>query len=674
MIGVDVRRRAAELRREIERANDLYYNLGRPELTDAEYDALLAELHDLEAAQPELRTPDSPTQRVGAPLPKGAGFAVVEHVVPMLSIDSLTTPAQVAEFDARARRALGLAPEDPLAWAIEPKLDGVSANLLYENGRLVRGLSRGDGVRGEDITRNLRTIRNLPLALRGDAPPPARIEVRGEVLLSREAFAALRERSETTTETPFRNARNAVAGSLKLLDARSVARRALDFVCWGVGHAEDLPVATYRELRERLAGYGFAVADQFEVADTLDGLLAFHARLEAQRDAMPYEMDGVVAKIDRLDYQRKLGSTARSPRWLLAYKFAARRAVTAVREIRWQVGRTGAVTPVAVLAPVELAGVTVQRATLHNWSLLAERDVRVGDTVEIERAGDVIPEVVAVVKQARRHGAKRTRPPARCPTCAAPLATEGAFLYCPNLECAAQLKGRIVHLASRRALDIDRLGPKYVDQLMDAGLLRQLEDVFLLPAQRERILALDRWAERSFDKLAAEIEKGKTPALARFVYALGIRHVGEQTARDLAAAFGDLDSLRSADEAKLLEVNGVGVEVARAIRAFFALPTTERFLAHARAAGVRVQPHAEGGALGPLAGRVFVFTGGLESLSRDEAKERVEALGARTSGSVTKKVTDVVLGDSPGSKADKARELGIAVLTETEFLRLLETS
>jgi DNA ligase (NAD+) len=674
MKAVDPRRRAAELRRAIDRANDLYYNLGRPELTDTEYDELIAELHALEAADPELRTADSPTQRVGAPLAKGTGFAVVEHLVPMLSIDSLTSRDQVVEFDARTRRGLGLATDEALAWAVEPKLDGVSASLLYENGSLVRGLSRGDGVRGEDITRNLRTIRNLPLALRGPGPFPARVEVRGEVILSRAAFASLRERSETTTETPFRNARNAVAGSLKLLDPRSVARRALDFVCWGVGHLEGLDVATYGELRAALEEYGFAVAEQFEIARTLDALLAFHARLESRRDDLPYEMDGVVAKVDRLDYQRKLGSTARSPRWLLAYKFAARRAVTAVREIRSQVGRTGAVTPVAVLEPVELAGVTVQRATLHNWNLLGERDVRVGDTVEIERAGDVIPEVVAVVLDARRKGARRARPPAQCPVCDQALAPEGAFLYCLNLECPAQLKGRIVHLAGRRALDIDRLGPKYVDQLMAAGLLRQIEDVFTLPRHREQILQLDRWAERSFDKLAAEIEKAKTPTFARFLYALGIRHIGEQTARDLAAAFGDLDALRAAEEAKLLEVDGVGAEVARAIRAFFELPTTERFLAHAHDAGVRVQPHADGGALGPLAGRVFVFTGGLEKLTRDEAKERVEALGARTSGSVTKKTTDVVLGSEAGSKADKARKLGVAILTEAEFLQLLEST
>lgn len=667
------RERILELRRQIDRANDLYYNEGQPELTDAEYDELFRELRQLEDAHPELRAADSPTTRVGAPLPRGSGFAIVEHLAPMLSIESLTSAGQVTEFEARARKLLELDSDAKLEWAVEPKLDGVSANVLYEHGRLVRGLSRGDGARGEDVTRNLSTIRNLPLQLLGKGPFPSRIEVRGEVIMSRTAFAALRARTETTTDTPFRNARNTVAGSLKLLDPHVVARRGLDFICWGVGHLDDSGWTSYADLRAWLGDCGLTLAEPFEVVDSLDGLLAFHRRLEEQRDTLPYELDGVVAKLNQIEQQRRMGTTARTPRWALAYKFAPRQAVTTVREIRSQVGRTGAVTPVAILEPVELAGVTVQRATLHNWGLLNERDVRVGDVVEIERAGDVIPEVVRVMLDQRKRGTRKAKPPDACPVCAQALTTEGAFVYCINLECPAQLKGRIVHLASRRALDIDRLGPKYVDQLMAAGLLKQVEDVFTLPAQRERILELERWAERSFDKLAAEIDKAKTPTLARFLYGLGIRHVGEQTARDLAAAFGDLDTLRKAETNTLLEVDGVGLEVANSILEFFALPTTARFLEHAQAAGLRVQAAAAGGALGPLAGRVFVFTGGLETLTRDEAKERVEALGARTGASVTKKVTDVVVGTDAGSKAEKAKALGLAMLTEKEFLALLES-
>jgi DNA ligase (NAD+) len=668
---VDVEKRIAELRDRIERANDRYYNRGAPEISDAEYDALFAELQQLEAEHPELRTQDSPTQRVGAPLPRGTRFPTEAHLEPMLSIDSLTSEEMVREFDARARRQLGLEYGAPLRWVVEPKFDGVSASLLYEGGYLVRALSRGDGANGEVITANVRTIRSVPLRLRG-ASSPARVEVRGEVILSRDAFAALQESEETTTESSFRNARNTVAGTLKLLDPAVVAARRLEFICWGVGRLEGLEVESYADLRARLAGFAFRMAEPSEVVDTIDGVIAFHRRLEAERDRIDYEMDGIVAKVERIDLQRRLGRTARSPRWALAYKFTAKRGDTVVLNIRSQVGRTGAVTPVAELQPIDLAGVTVKRASLHNWALLAERDVRVGDHVEIQRAGDVIPEVVRVHVEKRGPDSAPVVPPERCPVCASALQSEGAHLYCVNVDCPAQLMGRVVHLAGRRALNIDRLGPKYIEQLMAAGLLTSLEDVFALPGKREAILELDRWGERSFDKLAEEIEKAENPTLERFLYALGIRHVGEQTARDLAEAFPDLDALAAADEETLTQVDGVGPEVAKSIRAFFAVPANVRFLAAAKDAGLRVQTRESKPREGPLAGRVFCFTGGLATLSRDQARALVEARGGAFASSLTKQVTDVVLGEKAGSKAERARKMQLRIWTEPEFLELVE--
>ncbi len=663
-------RRIRELRDAIRTADHLYYNHGAPELSDAQYDALLRELQDLEQAHPDLVTADSPTQRVGAPLPKGQSLPTHAHLQPMLSIESLMTEPEAREFIARARKTLELADDAPLRWAAEPKLDGVSANLLYEDGVLVRGLSRGDGAVGEDITRSLRTVRNLPLRLLGAGPFPARMEVRGEVIMSKADFARLQEEQATSADATFRNARNTVAGTLKLQDPRIVSSRPMDFIAWTIGHLEGPRPATHQEVRARLHGWGFHVTEPFAVAADADALVAFHDDLEARRDALPYEMDGIVGKVDRLDLQDRLGRTARAPRWALAFKFQARLAITRVLAIGAQVGRTGAVTPVAHLEPVDLAGVTVRNASLHNWGLLQERDVREGDTVEIQRAGDVIPEIVRVLVERRPADSAPKAPPSHCPTCQGELEPEGAFLYCVNLDCPDQLRGRIVHLCGRRALDIEGLGPKQVAQLIEAGIVRSVEDVFGLDRRQAEILQLERWGERSFQKLSEQLHKAKTPTLARFLNAIGIRHVGEQTAKDLAAHFGSLATLQGASEAQLCEVDGVGEEVARSVRHFFELPQNQHFLAAIAAHGVAVQEAAAAGQ-GPLSGRVFVFTGGMTALGRDAAKAKVEALGARTSGTVSKKVTDVVAGTDAGSKLEKARKLGLRVLSEQEFLDLV---
>jgi DNA ligase (NAD+) len=668
-----VNQRIAELCEQIRTADHEYYNLGQPSLSDVEYDRLYAELRQLEAEYPDMVRPDSPTRRIGAPLPKGSSFATARHLAPMLSIESLMTAGDVDEFDARARRTLEFEDGQDLAWACEPKLDGVSASLLYEHGNLVRGLSRGDGEQGEDITQNLRTIRNLPLRLAGKGPFPSRIELRGEVIMTKAHFAKLQEVSETSAETQFRNARNTVAGTLKLLDPRAVAARPLDFLCFATGHAEGLRFETHSELRAILTGWGLQVTEPYAVVTGAAGVRAFRDDLERRRDDLPYEMDGIVAKLDRIDLQNRLGRTARTPRWALAYKFAPRLAITRIVAIGAQVGRTGAVTPVANLEPVELAGVTVRNASLHNWGLLAERDIRAGDTVEIQRAGDVIPEVVRVLPEQRPAGSRPTAPPTACPECAAPLAQEGKFLYCSNLDCRAQVVGRIVHLVARRALDIEGLGPKQVEQLFAAGLLGSVEDVFLLPQKRAAVLELDRWGEKSFDNLAAQIDKAKSPGLARFLNAIGIRHVGEQTAKDLAAHFGSLPSLQAASKDQLLEVDGVGEEVAESLLRFFGSPPNQRTLRAFADAGVRVQDEVRRGA-GPLQGRVFVFTGGLASMGRDEARLRVEQLGGATASSITKQTTDVVAGEAAGSKIEKAKKLGIPILDEEQFRRLLEST
>ncbi len=661
----------AALRERIRRADDQYYNDGHSDLTDAQYDELFVQLRNLERAHPELVTEDSPTQTVGAPLEKGGAFATHEHLEQMGSLESLMQAEDVDAFVLRARKLLELSDEEPLCWTCEPKLDGVSANLLYEDGVLVRGLSRGDGQVGEDLTRNLLTIRNLPHKLHGDGPFPSRVEVRGEVIMSKRGFAALQQREETSSEGTFRNARNPVAGTLKLMDPRVVKRRPLDFLAFAVGRVEGFELTSQTDLRSQLASWGFTVAEPVAAAAEIAAIHAYHDDLEARRDELPYEMDGAVAKVDAVDLQQRLGRTSRTPRWALAYKFAPRLARSRVEKIGAQVGRTGAVTPVAHLAPTELAGVTVRNASLHNWALLAERDIREGDVVEIQRAGDVIPEVVRVFVDERGEDSAPAQPPETCPVCANPLQPEGKFLYCDNIDCAAQLVGRIVHLASRKALDIEGLGPKQVEQLVEAEIVTSVEDVFTLADRKDQLLELERWGERSTKNLLAQIDARRTPPLARFLNGIGIRHVGETTAKDLAAHFGTLDRLRAATNAELLAVDGVGDEVAAAVIEFFALPKNQQTLATLHAEGVEPQEaeRVEGGA---LAGRVFCFTGGLSTMSRDEAKEKVEALGAKAATGVSKKVTDVVAGADAGSKLAKAEKLGLRIHTEEEFCSILE--
>ena len=660
-----------DLRSRIRTADVDYYNGGESKITDAQYDEMFVRLRNLEAEHPDLVTADSPTQRVGAPLAKGGSFATQEHLAPMGSLESLMGAEEVRAFVERARKLLEIAEDDPLTWSCEPKLDGVSANLLYENGVLTRGLSRGDGQSGEDVLRNLLTIRNLPERLSGDGPFPSRIEIRGEVIMSKSGFAALQQREETSNEGTFRNARNTVAGTLKLLDPRVVKRRPLDFLAFAVGFVEGINFATHEQLRSQLSEWGFTVATPAQPANDVDAILAFRDDLEQRRDDLPYEMDGVVAKVNNFEEQQLLGRTSRTPRWALAYKFAPRLARSKVEKIGAQVGRTGAVTPVAHLTPTELVGVTVRNASLHNWALLAERDVREGDAVEIQRAGDVIPEIVRVFADERTTESKPIEPPTECPACGGPLQLDGKFLYCSNIDCAAQLVGRVVHLASRRAFDIEGLGPKQVEQLVAAKLVTSVEDVFDLRAKQDQLLELERWGKRSTQNLLKQIDARKSLPLGRFLNGIGIRQVGESTARDLATHFGTLDRLSQSTTAELLAVDGVGDEVASSIIQFFTSGKNKATLLALRSAGVEPLA-AERNDSGPLAGRVFVFTGGLTTMSRDEAKEKVEALGAKTVGGISKKVTDVIAGTDAGSKLAKAEKLGLRILDEEAFNQALE--
>jgi len=657
-----------ELRRLIRRHDHLYHVLARPEVPDAEYDRLFAELKALEERHPDQVPPDSPTRRVGATPEEGSGFEVVPHSLPMLSIDSLSSPEAVLEFDARIKRGLGLPEEARVEYAAEPKFDGVSTSILYEEGVLRRGLTRGDGVHGEDITRNLRTIRSLPLRLHGDADRlPRLLEVRGEAILSRQAFEKLNRSLEDQGEAPFANPRNAAAGTLKRLDPAVVARRPLEFIAWGLGRVHGVSFRTYEEAMLRLGEWGFRVSERFQVLKGVEEVLAYHDALQEARDRFAYEMDGIVAKVNEFKAHDRLGATSRHPRWLLAYKFKPREATTRVREIRVQVGRTGTLTPVAVLEPVALGGVTVKRATLHNENEAREKDVRVGDLVVAERAGDVIPEVVRVLREERTGEPPPFAMPETCPECGAQVVREGAFVLCPNISCPAQVLGRIVHLAGRRALDIDRLGVKLVAQLMEAGLVREVADVFYL--DREKLVALERWGEKSADNLLEQIERSKRVPLPRLLMALGIRQVGETTARLLAERFPSLEDLDRASLEELQEVEGIGPEVAAAIHDFFQTPENVRTIRRMVEAGLHVgRPRAAEGA---LAGKVFLFTGTLTSMTRNEAQGRVEARGGTTVEGLSARVSYLAVGADPGTKAEKARKLGVPILTEEEFLDLI---
>jgi len=670
--------RAAWLRAELERHNHAYYVLDTPTIPDAEYDKLFRELQGLEAEYPELLSADSPTQRVGGtPLKE---FPPRQHGVPMLSLNNAFSPEEVEAFDKRVRD--GLETIAAVDYAVEPKFDGLAISLTYENGVFICGATRGDGVTGEEVTPNLRTLRSIPLRLQGEGWP-ALIEIRGEVLMFKADFADLNARQRERGDKEFANPRNAAAGSLRQLDSKITASRPLSFFAYGVGAgAEALAVKTHSELMDKLAAWGFPVAAERAVVTGSHGQLEFFAKIGILRPTLPYDIDGVVYKVNRLDWQARLGFVSRAPRFAIAHKFPAEEALTEVLGIDVQVGRTGAITPVARLKPVFVGGVTVTNATLHNEDEVRRKDVRVGDTVIVRRAGDVIPEVVAIVPEKRPtrdlFGGEPLHPPFElpkvCPECGSAVARgiDEAIARCTGgLYCPAQRKQALRHYAARRAMDIEGLGDKIVDQLVDAGLVHTPADLYKLTV--ETLAGLDRMGEKSAQNLVAAIDHSRQTTLARFIFALGIRNVGEATARDLARHFGNLDGIIAADIEALQQVPDVGPVVAASIVAFFNESHNREIIAQLLAAGLH-WTEGEPADAGPklLAGKTLVLTGTLPTLKRDDAKAMIEAAGGKVAGSVSKKTDFVVAGEEAGSKLEKALELGVAVIDEAELLKLLE--
>ena len=676
----DPARRAADLRAQLRHHAHRYYVLDAPEIPDADYDRLFEELQALEAAHPELATPDSPTQRVlGAVL---EGLTPVRHAVPMLSIHTETdnSAAGAEKFDARVRKALELGADDPpLRYAAELKFDGLAINLRYERGLLVQAATRGDGETGEDVTHTVRTIGAVPLRLEGcDAPV---LEVRGEVFMRRDDFEALNERQRQRGERTFVNPRNAAAGVVRQLDARIAAERRLSFYAYGLGEVQGLALPpTHSGLLDALESWGVPVSAERTVAEGAAGLVAFHAAVAAKRDALPFDIDGVVYKVDDRALQQRLGFKSREPRWAVAHKYPAQEQTTTLQDIDIQVGRTGKLTPVAKLAPVFVGGTTVSNATLHNADEIARKDVRIGDTVIVRRAGDVIPEVVGVVAERRPPGARPfdlvAKLDGKCPVCGSEIAREEGevdWRCSGGLFCAAQRKQALLHFAGRRAMDIEGLGDRLVEQLVDGGLIRTLPELYDLDVAR--LAGLERMAEKSAQNLVDGLDKSKRTTLPRFLFALGIRHVGETTARDLARHFGSLERIEQASLEALLEVPDVGPIVAQSVRTFFDEPHNREVVAQLRKRGIVWDEHegaaAQAGAPRPLAGKTFVLTGTLPALTRDEAKALIEAAGGKVTGSVSKKTDVVVAGEEAGSKLDKARELGIEVVDEAGLRALL---
>ena len=664
--------RAAELRERLDYHNYRYYVLDDPEIPDVEYDRMFRELEELEAEHPELRTPDSPTQRVGgAPV---EGFSEVRHLVPMLSLENAFTADELQAFDRRVRDRLDT--DEEISYAAETKLDGMAISLLYEDGHLVRGATRGDGQTGEDVTHNVRTVESIPLRLRGEGHPP-RLEVRGEIYMPKAGFARLNERLAASGSKTFVNPRNAAAGTLRQLDPKVAAQRPLEFFAYGVGYSEgaELP-ERHSEVLEMLKGWGVRVSPLNRVVQGAAGCQAYYDQMLGQRDELPYEIDGVVFKVDKRSQQQALGFVSRAPRWAVAFKFPAQEVTTVVRGVDFQVGRTGALTPVARLEPVFVGGVTVSNATLHNMDEIERKDVRIGDSVIVRRAGDVIPEVVRVLHERRKGRPEPVELPDKCPVCGSDVVRpEGqAVARCSGgLFCAAQRKEKLRHFASRRAMDIEGLGARIIEQLVEEGVdgkeIQTPADIYALTA--DELAGLERMGEKSAANLVASINRSKDTSFARFLFALGIPEVGEVTAASLARHFGNIDRLAQAEVEDLEAVPDVGPVIAQHVHEFFRQPHNMDVIAALRARGVDWPAIDSEPEVLPLAGKAFVLTGALETMTRDEARDRIQAAGGKVTGSVSGKTDYVVAGKEPGSKLDKAERLGVTVLNESELLEIL---
>jgi len=662
----DAAARIDELREEIHRHNYLYHVLSQPEISDAEYDRRYRELVDLEQAHPALITADSPTQAPGGR--RTLAFAPVEHRAAMLSLDNALSADDLLEFEARIRRAL---PGARFQYVCEPKIDGLGVALLYERGRFTRGATRGDGRVGEDITQNLRTIKAIPVTLHGPLASARTLEVRGEVYMPREAFARFNAALEEAGEPTFANPRNAAAGATRQKDPSITASRPLAIFLYHVSHLDPAGPRSHWETLDALRESGFPVNPQSARRGDMDGVIAYCRELEGARDALGYDADGVVVKVDDLEQQRRLGATAHHPRWAIAYKFAARQATTRVLAITINVGKTGALTPTARLEPVELAGVTVSNVSLHNEDEIRKKDVRVGDTVLIERAGDVIPYLVQVVASKRPPDARPFDMPTHCPACGATaFRPDGEAIWrCTNSACPAQLKERLFHFGSRRAMDIEHLGEAVIEQLVDRGMVGDFADLYGL--QVDEVAGLERMAKKSAQNLVQAIQASKTRGLSRLLNGLGIRMVGERAAQLLASRFGSMDRLQAATADAINEIYGIGPQIAQSVARFFAEPRNKQTVDRLREAGVVMKEAGMVEGPKPLDGKSLVLTGGLRTLSRDQAKDLILRLGGRVTGSVSKKTDYVVIGEDAGAKADEARRLGVLTLDEDAFLKLV---
>jgi DNA ligase (NAD+) len=663
------KRKIEDLRRQIEHHNYRYYVLDDPIISDTEYDKLMRQLADLEEANPEFFDRNSPTQRVGAkPL---AEFSTVMHTIPMLSLANAMTAEEVMDFDRRVKKLLGVR---EVEYVMEVKIDGLAVELVYESGNFVLGSTRGDGYAGEDITQNLRTIRSIPMKLieSSSTPVPRRLEVRGEIYMGKKEFQDLNRRRELSGEPLFANPRNAAAGSVRQLDPKITATRKLNIFCYAAGEVGGVNFPTHIQFLDHLKQWGFRVNPHpyTRLCKNLGDIFEQYNYIRVIREEIPYEIDGTVVKVNRFDYQDVLGTVSRSPRWAIAYKFEAQEKITVIKNIIVGVGRTGALTPVALLDPVMVGGVEVSRATLHNEDEIRRKDIMVGDTVIVSRAGDVIPEVVRVVKEKRTGAEQPFTMPEECPVCGEQVVRPvgEAIRRCVNISCPAQIKGSIEHFASKRAMDIDGLGEKLVEQLVDKNIIRDVSDLYYL--NKEELVNLERMADKSAQNIIDAINASKKRPFARFLYALGIRHVGEHISTLLADRFRSIDTLMEAREEELVNIPEIGPEVCNSITTFFRDDKNRKTVATILEAGVELEYVSERGK--PLEGLTFVFTGSLERMEREEARKAVEGLGGMTSSSVSKKTSYVVAGHDAGSKLDKARELGLTILIEDEFLSLLQ--
>ena len=665
----DIKKEIEALRKRIRENDDLYYVLNKPVISDQEYDRSYRRLKELEDAHPELIVPDSPTQRVGGR--PAEGFAVVKHIVPMMSMENTYSAGELKEFDERVRKNLK---GEKYEYIVELKFDGVSISLLYENGYWVRGATRGDGMEGDDVSGNLKTIRSIPMKFNENVKKvPQRLELRGEVYMTKDVFESINLEKEKTGEEPFKNPRNAAAGSLKLLDPRTVAKRRLNIFIWGLGYCEGLDFEKHTDLLEYLKKAGFRINPHFKLCKGIEDVIRFCDSWEGKKEKLEFEIDGMVVKVNDLKQRQMLGSTSKSPRWAIAYKFPAEKAVTEVEDIIIQVGRTGTITPVAILKPVHISGSTVSRATLHNFDEIERLDVRIGDKVYIEKSGEIIPKVLSVIKE-KRTGTEKSFPlPKSCPACASKLhsAPDEVALRCENVGCSAQIKERILHFASRNAMDIEGMGIAIVDQLVDKGLIKDYADIYYLKI--DDLKKLERCAEKSAANLLDAIEKSKTNTLNRLIYALGIRHVGEHSAWVLADHFGSINKLSSTGFDELTRIREIGPVVAESINDFFTNKENIRILKRLFETNINMSRSGiESKIGGALEGRTVVITGTLKNYSRSKAEELVRKLGGKASSSVSKNTYFVVAGEEPGSKVDKAKTLDVRIINEEEFEKLIK--